>query len=284
MNHLPLDCRYALLIILISFLLGCGHSRHVEVRDLRQAPLTAKSYSVEKGDTLYSIAWRFNFDYKRLARANNIQAPYTVYVGQVLLLDEKNSDTHLSKNKTVSTNTPLIKKKTHKKTQIASSETTVRPKKQPSGIKRSNTSINSQKLGVKQTIEEENYTSNEIGWIWPVSGEIIRQYSSQNKLSKGIDIAAQMGMPIKSSRSGKVVYAGDGLKGYGNLIIVRHSDIYLSAYAHNQSILVKEGAFVKQGQKIALLGDTGTQSPKLHFEIRKRGKPVNPLKLLPKQK
>ncbi len=91
-------------------------------------------------------------------------------------------------------------------------------------------------------------------------------------------------MPIKSSRSGKVVYAGDGLKGYGNLIIVRHSDIYLSAYAHNQSILVKEGAFVKQGQKIALLGDTGTQSPKLHFEIRKRGKPVNPLKLLPKQK
>jgi lipoprotein NlpD len=119
------------------------------------------------------------------------------------------------------------------------------------------------------------------GWLWPVSGQIVRQFSPQNELSKGIDIAARIGTSIKSSRSGSVVYAGNGLKGYGNLIIVRHDDVYLSAYAHNRKILVKEGHLVKQGQRIAELGSSGTQSPKLHFEIRKHGKPINPLTLLP---
>ena len=125
--------------------------------------------------------------------------------------------------------------------------------------------------------------SKDKGWLWPVSGKVVKQYSLQNKLSKGIDIAARTGTAIKSSRSGKIVYAGSALKGYGNLIIVRHDDVYLSAYAHNRVLLVKEGTIVKQGQKIAELGSSGTQSPKLHFEIRKKGKPINPLRLLPKQ-
>jgi lipoprotein NlpD len=115
-----------------------------------------------------------------------------------------------------------------------------------------------------------------------VTGKVVRTFSPQNELSKGIDIAASTGSTIISSRSGKVVYAGNGLKGYGNLVIVRHDEIYLSAYAHNRVLLVKEGTRVSQGQKIAELGSSGTHSPKLHFEIRKHGKPINPLTLLPK--
>jgi lipoprotein NlpD len=113
-----------------------------------------------------------------------------------------------------------------------------------------------------------------------VNGQVIAKFSKTKKLNKGIDIAAPIGTAIKSSRSGSVVYAGSRLKGYGNLIIVKHDKGFLSAYAHNQSILVKEGDWVKQGQKIATLGSTASNRPKLHFEIRQSGKPVNPLKYL----
>ena len=278
-----ISCKWFFYLLAVSLLFGCGHSRHVEVRDLRQAPLTAKNYTVEKGDTLYSIAWRFDFDYRRLATANNIVSPYTLYIGQILLLEENATKT-LKNTVQKKGIIPKLNKQTHKKTLSASKNSTARQENQPSGGLGANTSSNSQKRGVKKRYVESKTSSTDIGWLWPVSGKVVRQFSPQNKLSKGIDIAAKMNQPIRSSRSGKVVYAGNGLKGYGNLIIVRHSDIYLSAYAHNKSILVKEGSFVQQGQKIALLGDTGTQSPKLHFEIRKRGKPINPLKLLPKQK
>lgn len=117
-------------------------------------------------------------------------------------------------------------------------------------------------------------------WIWPVKGKVVKSFD--NSLNKGIDIVAAIGSPIRSSKAGTVIYAGSRLKGYGNLIIVRHDSRYLSAYAHNRSILVKEGQSVKQGDVIAELGMSGTESPKLHFEIRLDGKPINPANLLPK--
>lgn len=254
----------ALLVILLA---GCGHSRSVPVSDLRQAPLTAKTYTVGKGDTLYSVAWRFNFDYKKLANANAIKKPYTLYVGQVLKLSERKA----------------AQVSAVKKTQKTKKKYTVNQEKGPPVSVASKSSSNKPKKSVQKKTANEFVPSKDKGWLWPVSGKVVKQYSLQNKLSKGIDIAARTGTAIKSSRSGKIVYAGSALKGYGNLIIVRHDDVYLSAYAHNRVLLVKEGTIVKQGQKIAELGSSGTQSPKLHFEIRKKGKPINPLRLLPKQ-
>ena len=116
-----------------------------------------------------------------------------------------------------------------------------------------------------------------------MKGKILRKFSPQNDLNKGIDIDGSEGIPVKASRSGEVVYAGSGLKGYGNLIIIRHDDVYISAYAHNRSILVEEGQKIRQGDVVGELGMTGTDTPKLHFEIRKYGRPVDPLVLLPKK-
>jgi lipoprotein NlpD len=110
---------------------------------------------------------------------------------------------------------------------------------------------------------------------------VIAGYSDRGRINKGIDIAGKPGDAVRSAAAGKVVYAGSGLKGYGKLLIIRHNNDYLSAYAHNQRLLVKEGQMVKAGAVIAELGASGTDRPKLHFEIRRQGKPLNPLKLLP---
>jgi len=119
-----------------------------------------------------------------------------------------------------------------------------------------------------------------LGWIWPATGKIVAGFSESANL-KGIDIAGKSGQPIVASAAGKVVYAGTGLRGYGKLIIVKHNNTFLSAYAHNKEIEVKEGQQVTKGQKIAEMGDTDADQVMLHFEIRRLGKPVDPTKLLP---
>jgi lipoprotein NlpD len=119
-----------------------------------------------------------------------------------------------------------------------------------------------------------------LGWIWPASGKLVTG-SSENPNLKGIDIAGQAGQPVVASAAGKVVYSGTGIRGYGKLIIVKHNATYLSAYAHNRDILVKEGQQVAKGQKIAEMGNTDSEQVKLHFEIRKHGTPMDPLKYLP---
>lgn len=114
-------------------------------------------------------------------------------------------------------------------------------------------------------------------WVWPVRGRVIETYSLRNK---GINITGRRGQDVYAANAGKVVYAGDGLRGYGNLIILKHNSLYLSAYAHNAQIFVREGQWVKQGQAIAAMGDSGTDRIMLHFEVRYAGKPINPLSLL----
>jgi lipoprotein NlpD len=119
--------------------------------------------------------------------------------------------------------------------------------------------------------------SSTVGWIWPTEGKVVRRFSEQNK---GLDIAGSMGQAIIAAGDGKVVYSGSGLKGYGKLIIIKHDKVFLSAYAHNSELLVKEGQSIKKGQKIATMGNSDTDQVKLHFEIREYGKPVNPDKYL----
>jgi lipoprotein NlpD len=118
-------------------------------------------------------------------------------------------------------------------------------------------------------------------WIWPVQGTVINKFESKGIGNRGLDIAGRRGEPVRAAASGRVVYSGEGLRGYGRLIIIKHNDDFLSAYAHNDKIFVKENELVKAGQKIASMGSSGAERTKLHFEIRLRGKPVDPLNYLP---
>ena len=254
-----------ILLLVVCALSACGTSVHAPVTELRQPPLTAKTYIVQKGDTLFAIAWRFDLDYRLLAKANNIHRPYIIKPRDTIYLTESGRSKSRANNPT-------------KNNKIA-----VERNKKPTRQKTTNKTGIVKRNGVEKRYKPTLQTVKNESWRWPVSGKVVRYFSPKDKLSKGIDISAKTGAPIVSSRSGEVVYAGSQLKGYGNLIIIRHDAVYLSAYAHNRKILVKEGQQVKQGHKIAELGSSGTQSPKLHFEIRRQGKPINPLKLLEKK-
>ena len=208
-------------------------------------------HTVLVGETLYSIAWRQGIDYKQLATWNNIRAPYTIYPGQRLRLTR-----------------PAVTSKTYAKKSAAKSTKTT------TATRKSKQTKSTAKKVASAPVKHE--------WGWPTKGKVISAYSTKTGGNKGIDIEGKVGQAIFAASSGKVVYSGNGLLGYGNLIIVKHSDQFLSAYAHNKKLLVKEGGSVTRGQKIAELGSSGTQSSKLHFEIRHNGKPVDPLKYLPK--
>lgn len=221
--------------------------------------IKSKSYRVKKGETLYAIAWRANVNVNTLAKVNKIRAPYHIYPGQKILISEKT--TQPSKNK--------------------GRDESLQNKQQKS-LKKAIAPIKKQEYG--RNISSEKIESNQKVrlWKWPASGKIISTYSSAKLGNKGIDIAGKRGDSVKATANGKVVYAGNALRGYGNLVIVKHNEDYLSAYAHNDVISVKEGQVVKAGQTIAKMGNTGTQRTMLHFEVRFRGKSVNPLKFLPK--
>ncbi len=218
-------------------------------------------HTVLVGETLYSISFRHGYDYKQIASWNNIRAPYTIYPGQRLRLTAPPINTKMYTNK----------RKSHatKSAKSTSKQKTTTPKKSSQ-----TQSASSPSKTVSKPIKHE--------WGWPAKGKIISSYSLKAGGNKGIDIAGKEGQDVFAASSGKVVYSGSGLMGYGNMIIVKHSDEYLSAYAHNRKLLVKEGGNVTRGQKIAELGSSGAKSPRLHFEIRRNGKPVNPLSYLPK--
>tara|TARA_R110000782_G_scaffold245878_7_gene332598 strand:+ start:185 stop:1042 length:858 start_codon:yes stop_codon:yes gene_type:complete len=216
---------------------------------------------VGQGDTLYSIAWRYNYDYKSVARWNQINAPYTIYPGQLIRLK------------------PVLKKN------VATTKPNVIVKKTPS--------VSPPKSISKKTVKQSSViTSNNkfktalpngpIKWSWPTTGKLVRSNSPTSK--KGIDISGKPGQQIKAAAAGDVVYSGSGLLGYGKLIIIKHNETYLSAYAYNSKLLVKEGDRVNAGQQISEMGQDHTGRTVLHFEIRKNGKPVTPGKHLPKKR
>ena len=231
--------------------------------------LTGTKYTVKKGETLYSISWRAGLDVRTLANLNGITAPYRIYPGQKLFLSKNSlnaSKNKPSKNQSKNTKPNVVKKP------VAST------KKQEYGG-----SVREQKTTKVPSTKQTNYSQKVKRWIWPASGKLIAKFSTKKQGSKGIDIAGKRNDPVKAAADGKVVYAGDVLRGYGQLIIVKHNDDYLTAYAHNERILVKEQQTVKAGQVIAKMGDTDAERVMLHFEVRFRGKPVNPLKYLPRR-
>jgi lipoprotein NlpD len=220
------------------------------------APVTQRSktlnrhtqtYLVRRGDTLFSIAWQSRKEVGKLAQWNGIKKPYTIYPGQKIKLSEKSK----SRKPFLSTKKQLAKSK-----KIAT-----KPQK-------------------KQLVKKNLKKILKVRWQWPLKGSLEKKFSSKNGRD-GIDIVAKRQVIVKAAAAGKVVYSGSGLIGYGNLLIIKHNDEFLSAYGFNRRLLAKEGAFVKAGEGIAEAGFVDGLR-KLHFEIRRKGKPVNPLHYLPR--
>ncbi len=249
------------ILITALFLTGCGQNTHyAPVTDSHQPPSEKLTHHlVAKGETLYSIAWRYNMDYRKLAASNGIPSDFKIYPGQRLNLTES-----------VTPSAPAIPQRTKL--------TKVSPK--PSVTQKPRSKKETPLVAKPPTSSTKRNPRN---WVWPAKGKLISGFQSNRGLNKGIDIRGNLRDSVIAAAAGRVVYSGEGLRGYGKLVIVKHSDKYLSAYAHNHRILVDEGADVTQGQKIAEMGSTGTDSVKLHFEIRYDGKPINPLKYLPKR-
>lgn len=246
------------------------------VEGWHQAPAKQSDYIVQKGDTLYSIAWAFDMDFRDLARINHLSPPYPVHVGQHLAMSPATAPAMVSKQTTfVKNNTNLTLPPVHfSKTNAGSS-----PKK----ITSSNTLHYAQipspdKINLPAAVSAKTMATRP--WLMPATGKIVRRFSLTPGGSRGIEIAGRVGQPVVASSGGKVVYSGSGLRGYGNLIIIKHNDTYLSAYANNKKLLVKEGMTVTAGQRIALMGTNNAGQPVLHFEIRRNGKPVDPMTLL----
>ena len=283
-------------IILLWALTGCSSSGvRAPVTDLTlnkndrpqyvKKPLHTNKksiYKVKKGDTLYAIAWKTGLDVKTLAERNNVISPYIIYQGQLLQLSNKGQNKGLIAIPLRAKVTSLSQKKAKK----ASVRNTGQRgnKNNHKKVVQKKTKAYSNKKNKAAVAKSKQKLSNKINhWRWPAKGKLIKSFSSSEVGMQGVSIANRRGSAIYAAASGQVVYAGNGLRGYGNLIIIKHNDDYLSAYAHNDKILVIENARVKEDQKIAIMGDSGTSSVHLHFEIRYRGKSVDPLRYLPKR-
>jgi lipoprotein NlpD len=231
---------------------------------------SSSTYYVQRGDTLYSIAFRYGLDYRKVAAANRIPAPYIIYPGQRITLREAP--------------VPVAATSARPKPKTGSASSTTRTSP-PAPVATTSPAIKSTpvtKSSSSAAKKSSPYTGSSVGaWRWPSSGRVIRGYSAT--VHKGIDIAGKRGDPVKAVAAGKVVYAGTGIVGFGELLIVKHNDVYLSAYGHNDRLLVAEDDVVTAGQTIAEKGSSGTDRVKLHFEIRKEGKPVDPQRLLPRR-
>jgi len=201
-------------------------------------------YTVKRGDTLYKISRSTGTSVKDLARLNNISAPYTIEIGQKLRLTSGSS--------------------TAKKSSSSKGKTA--------------------KVTPSYAVPQSSWPPvGQRCWVWPASGKVITPYSTAEGGNKGIDIAGSRGTPVYASGAGKVVYVGNQLRGYGNLIMIKHGEDYITAYAHNDSLLVNNGQNVKAGQKIATMGSTGASSVALHFQIRYRATAIDPQRYLPAQ-
>ncbi|KQN49544.1 peptidase [Serratia sp. Leaf50] len=254
------------------------------------------TYTVKRGDTLFYIAWITGNDFRDLAARNNIAEPYGLEVGQKIQINNVSSaaSTGGMLAATDATNGGVPKAPSSgmmQGTVVASQPTTTYSESSSkqnvgkmlptAGVVATTTApVTAPTTPVESTTNNGGPVSS---WRWPTDGKIIDNFSASEGGNKGIDIAGSRGQAVLATASGRVVYAGNALRGYGNLIIIKHNDDYLSAYAHNDSMLVREQQEVQAGQKIATMGSTGTSSVRLHFEIRYKGKSVNPLRYLPQR-
>ena len=259
------------------------------------------TYTVRKGDTMFLIAYISGLDVKELAALNNMKEPYNLSVGQTLKVSNGRTQSVVQPaiapqpqapvQQPVSTEPTVTYTPGANGTQYGSDGTITGPVKATAGgLPPVNSAPVNQPVQVQnqpvvsQPIPQDNApVASTIAWRWPTSGNVVQGFSSSDGGNKGIDIGGSRGQAVNAAAGGRVVYAGNALRGYGNLIIIKHNDDFLSAYAHNDSILVKDQQEVKAGQQIAKMGNTGTNDVKLHFEIRYKGKSVDPTRYLPRR-
>jgi lipoprotein NlpD len=284
--------------------------------------VTAQTYHVVRGDTLYSIAFKHGLDFRDLAAWNGIASPYRILVGQELRLSAPPAQIAAVTTTTMpepqpgqavtsgiaegaATTAPLASNATAPKPSAFEPIATApaNPPAPAASAPASTPRASVQKPLVaasppkpveaappaKPVVQEQpkpvdntaQLNSGGVTWRWPAEGKVVGTYVSGDQTKQGLDIAGNAGDPVRAAADGEVVYSGNGLIGYGELIIVKHNANFLSAYGHNRKRLVKEGERVKAGQEIAEMGSTSASRDELHFEIRKNGKPVNPLDYLP---
>ena len=268
---------WTLLVIALAMgivLAGCSSSGSgARVVDRNAAPkrpaVTSGQYVVKPGDTLYSIAFRYGWDYKELAARNGIPAPYTIRPGQAIRFNSGGARTTTVVSSPSSTSRTTVTRRP-----VATAGTPATPSK---------AATPTPSVATPTPVPVPAGERSAGGWAWPANGVLIAKFASNGSLNKGIDIAGDLGQPVFAASDGAVVYAGSGLRGYGELVIIKHNDTYVSAYGHNRRLMVREGQQVKAGQTIAEMGSTGTDRVKLHFEIRRQGKPVDPLQFLPRR-
>jgi lipoprotein NlpD len=229
-------------------------------------------YSVKSGDTLIRIGMDNGQSWRDIARWNNIENPNLIETGQVLRVTPP-EETGVVVRPVSSTNVVTSPTPASAAGAPATATNTAAVRPPASAASPSNSSTPANNLANADSAEET------VSFQWPTRGNLLAGFDEVK--NKGIDIAGKAGDPVLAAADGKVVYAGSGLRGYGNLVILKHNNTYLTAYAHNQSLLVKEDQAIKRGQKIAEMGNSDADQVKLHFEIRRQGKPVDPAKYLP---
>ncbi|MFV5375599.1 MULTISPECIES: peptidoglycan DD-metalloendopeptidase family protein [Acinetobacter] len=256
-------------IMLLSVAVGftvamAGCASKPQINNSSRYAMAPNYYTVRSGDTLSGIAMRYGLDYISIAEMNDIPAPYRIYVNQSLRLKKGSSP------RTVSTQVMAQPEQIKRQTIALPTTQPVTPVTQPA------TSVPSTNTTVASVAPNSS-----LRWIKPTNGPVIQGFNLANNV-KGIRYGGNQGDPIYAAADGQVVYAADGLKEYGNLVLIKHIDGYISAYAHNSKMFVKSGDNITAGQKIAEMGSTGASQVMLEFQIRLDGKPINPINLLPK--
>lgn len=283
------------------------------------------TYTVKKGDTLYSIGLEFGYDYKEIADFNQISPPYPIKIGQVLKFQPIATAENVENSDGVTTvpfgddSAPIAAKNNAPSSTTSNTPTTgttvlnspkasripysdaafekpapvIIPPKMPTAKAPAVVTPPDEKIGTKPALDPKvdpklepkteiltKYeTAESVDWSWPHGGKVVNGFNEAS--NKGLDIAGSLGQPVLAAAAGKVIYSGSDLRGYGKLVIIKHNPLYLSVYAHNSLIVVKEGQLVNRGQKIAEMGNSESNSVKLHFEIRRQGKSVDPKLYLP---
>ena len=247
--------RVVVSLALAVALAACGSSRVVRGPVKVSTPKYGATAVVERGDTLYRIATGNGISVLDLAMWNDIAPPYTIYPGQRLRLYPRERGATVSRH-------PQARPPVATARPPATTRPATTPARPPAA-------------------SSPPPAASGLAWRWPAQGELVGRYAAGDPTRQGVDIAGNAGQPVLAAADGVVVYSGSGLVGYGELIIIKHNEAWLSAYGHNRARLVNEGQLVKAGQQIAEMGRTGAARDMLHFEIRYNGKPVDPLRYLP---